>query len=250
MAENRVRDWNRVRDMYEGVDEHGMTEAQKKAHRDETLLNNPDVLFRIYRKGKLHVLLFMPTDTEEWKKVIQDRIQDRIDADPSVQLTERRDIKGDLPIINMSGPENHLEHICDIFDQLYNQVQENIQNRAAPQRNLVAEIEGLNVRIRKLEDQVQIPGAEIEELNVRIRELEDQVQIPGAEIEELNVRIRELEDQLQILQRQLSEEVRRNATEDEGAEAQNNPEDDVEELRERIRELELENRKLRGLQDD
>ncbi|XP_060734708.1 uncharacterized protein LOC132851733 isoform X2 [Tachysurus vachellii] len=208
MAENRVRDWNRVRDMYEGVDEHGMTEAQKKAHRDETLLNNPDVLFRIYRKGKLHVLLFMPTDTEEWKKVIQDRIQDRIDADPSVQLTERRDIKGDLPIINMSGPENHLEHICDIFDQLYNQVQENIQNRAAPQRNLVAEIEGLNVRIR------------------------------------------ELEDQLQILQRQLSEEVRRNATEDEGAEAQNNPEDDVEELRERIRELELENRKLRGLQDD
>ncbi|XP_060734704.1 uncharacterized protein LOC132851732 [Tachysurus vachellii] len=215
--------------MYDGVDEDGMNEAQKKAHRDETLLNNPDVLFRIYQQGRLHVLLFMPTDTEEWKKVIQDRIRDRSRADPSVQLTERRDIKGDLPIINMSGPEDHLEYICDIFDQLYNQVQENIQNRAAPQRNLVAEIEGLNVRIREPEDQVQIPGAEIEELNVRIRELEDR---------------------LQILQRQLSEEVRRNATEDEGAEAQNNPEDDVEELRERIRELELENRKLRGLQDD
>ncbi|XP_060734702.1 E3 ubiquitin-protein ligase BRE1B-like [Tachysurus vachellii] len=170
----------------------------------------------------------MPTDTVEWKKVIQDRIQDRIDADPSVQLTETPAISGDLPIINMSGPENHLKHICDIFDQLFNQVQENIQNRAA-QRNLVAEIE---------------------ELNVRIRELEDQLQIPGAEIEGLNVRIRELEDRLQILQRQLSEEVRRNATEDEGAAAQNNPEDDVEELRERIRELELENRRLRGLQDD
>ncbi|XP_060734697.1 uncharacterized protein LOC132851729 [Tachysurus vachellii] len=229
MAENQVRDWNRVIDMYDGVDEDGMTETQKKAHRDETLQNNPDVLFRIYRKGKLRVLLFMPTHTVEWIIVIHDRIQDRRETDPSVQLTERRAIRGHLPIINMAGPENHLEHICDIFDQLFNQVQENIRNRAAPQRNYAAEIEGLNVRIRELEDRLQIPGAEIEGLNVRIRELEDR---------------------LQILQRQLPEEVRRNATEDEGAAAQNNPEDDVEALRERIRELELENRKLRGLQDD
>ncbi|GAA6069251.1 uncharacterized protein LOC113635204 isoform X1, partial [Tachysurus ichikawai] len=141
--------------MYEEVYQDGMTETQKKAYRNKTLHRNPDVLFRIYQQERLHELLFMPTDTVEWKKVIQDRIQDRSRADPSVQLTERRAIRGHLPIINISGPENHLKYICDSFDQLYNQVQENIHYRAA-ERNYVAEIEELNVRIRELEEEIEM----------------------------------------------------------------------------------------------
>ncbi|XP_026990304.2 uncharacterized protein LOC113635204 isoform X2 [Tachysurus fulvidraco] len=160
---NRVGNWTRVKDMYEGDNQYGMTEAQKKAYRDKTLYNNPDVLFRIYKQGRLCVLLFMPTDTVEWKKVIQDKIRDRNRADPSVQLTERRAIRGHLPIIGMSGPENHLEYICDIFDQLYNQVQENIHYRAA-QRNYAAEIEELNVRIRDVEEEIAMLYRRLEEI--------------------------------------------------------------------------------------
>lgn len=158
MAETgTVGDRNQVRDMYEGVNFFELTSNQRKEHRDRTLHKNPDVLFRIYKEERLHVLLFMPTNAEEWKKVIQDRIQDRTNrpTDPSFQLTERRSVNGYLPIINMSGPEHHLEHICDSFDQLYNQVQENIRNRASTQRDFAAEILEINVRIREVQEEIQ-----------------------------------------------------------------------------------------------
>ncbi|KAK3548747.1 hypothetical protein QTP70_019453 [Hemibagrus guttatus] len=149
---------SRVSDMYEGVNLPALTQKQRKAHRDRTLHRNPDVLFRIYKQQTLHVLLFMPTNSDEWKKVIQDRIQDHNNRriDPSFQLTERRSVNGHLPIINMSGPEHHLELICDSFDPLYSQVQENIRNRASAQRNFAAEIEELNVRIRELQEEIQM----------------------------------------------------------------------------------------------
>ncbi|KAK3522805.1 hypothetical protein QTP86_001267, partial [Hemibagrus guttatus] len=42
------------------------------------------------------------------------------------------------------------------FDQLYSQVHENIRNRASAQRNFEAEIEELNVRIRELQEEIQM----------------------------------------------------------------------------------------------
>lgn len=95
MAETgTVGDRNRVRDMYEGVHFFELTSNQRKEHRDRTLHKHPDVLFRIYQEERLHVLLFMPTNAEEWKKVIQDRIQDRTNrpTDLSFQLTESRSV--------------------------------------------------------------------------------------------------------------------------------------------------------------
>lgn len=158
MPESRVRDTNRVRDMYEGVDPGQMNERQKKAHRDRTLMRNPDVLFKIYQLGKLHVLLFTPKNNEEeWMRVIQDMFSDKL----SNQLTRRRAVHGHLPVINMSGSEEELECVCDWFDQLDNEVQENVldgeaaKKKLAP-RNIAAEIEEINLRIRKLEIEINM----------------------------------------------------------------------------------------------
>ncbi|KAG7333528.1 hypothetical protein KOW79_003663 [Hemibagrus wyckioides] len=165
MAESRVGDRNRVRDMYEGVNFFELTSNQRKEHRDKTLHKNPDVLFRIYKEERLHVLLFMPTNAEEWKKVIQDRIQECTNRpiDPSFQLTERRSVNGYLPIINMSGPEHHLEHFCDSFDHLYSQVQENIRNRASTQRDFVAQTLEIDVKIMELQVEIQMLLSRLEE---------------------------------------------------------------------------------------
>lgn len=152
MAENWIRGRNRVRDMYEGVNLGEMTEHQRKEHRDKILHENPDVLFRIFHQGKLHVLLFMPSNEEEWKKMIQSRIPPTV----SFQLTERCAVRGRLPIIHMSGHEEALECICDSFDQLYNEVMENIQHGGATQRNIAAELEEVKMRIRELELEIDV----------------------------------------------------------------------------------------------
>ncbi|ROL52982.1 hypothetical protein DPX16_0106 [Anabarilius grahami] len=49
-----------VRDMYEGLDVGNMTESEQRRHRNIQLNQHPDVLFRVYRRGRLHVLLFRP----------------------------------------------------------------------------------------------------------------------------------------------------------------------------------------------
>ncbi|KAB5574643.1 hypothetical protein PHYPO_G00211370 [Pangasianodon hypophthalmus] len=142
---------NRVRDMYEadlktkirGIDDKNKIEKIKKQYRDEKLKDNPDVLFKIYRKAKLHVLLFTPSHPVEWKRVIYKHTT----LDTSVQLTVRRAVKGDLPIINMSGSEDELQYICDRFAQLYNEVRKYVQNPKAE----LDEIEELIARIRELE---------------------------------------------------------------------------------------------------
>lgn len=57
---------NFVRDMYEGVNRKDMTEPQRKAFRGEKLSTNPNVLFRIYRQGHLHILQFSSMYHIKW----------------------------------------------------------------------------------------------------------------------------------------------------------------------------------------
>ncbi|KAF4071866.1 hypothetical protein AMELA_G00267810 [Ameiurus melas] len=224
MAESRVRDTNRVRDMYEGVDPGEMTTRQKKAHRGRTLQMNPDVLFKIYQEEKLHVLLFSPTDDEEWMRVIQNRFP------ASFELTRRRAVHGRLPVINMSGPEEELERICARFDQLYKEVQENILDGEAAQKNLAAEIEELKLRIGKLEIEINVllrrlvcalnttcpTQEELERICDWFDQFYNEVQeniLDGhaalrnitAEIEEVSLRIGKLEIEINVLQRRLAE---------------------------------------------
>lgn len=156
MAGNLVRNINRVRDMYDGFNPGEMTKKHlkklRKAHRDKTLQENPDVLFRIYQDEKLHVLLLKPSNDEEWMKAIQNRIS----PTQSFQLTKRCAVKGDLPIINMCGAIDTLEIICEEFDQLYNVVMENIQLGEAAASSREAEIDELKIRIRELEVEMYI----------------------------------------------------------------------------------------------
>ncbi|KAF7698778.1 hypothetical protein HF521_003520 [Silurus meridionalis] len=151
-------------------------------------------------------------------------IQNRFPPKPSFQLTTRRPVKGHLPIVNMSGTEQELEMVCESFVQLYKKVQENWKIREAKesaQRNIPAEIEGLNVRILELEEEINM----------------------------LQMRLEELRDFCEDFD-QLYSEVMKNlqdggAAGGAAAATPDDDDDDVEELRERIRELELENRKLR-----
>ncbi|GAA6069250.1 uncharacterized protein LOC113534652 [Tachysurus ichikawai] len=143
-----------VKDMYDGVDPATLEEP-RKAHMNRTLNENPDVLFRVYKQGRLHMLFLRPTRPGVWMSVILQRITTSL----SFQMTKRRAVDNIFKI-TMSGPGDELQRFCDEF-----------------------------------------------------------------------------------------EEIRRNMMLDKGAAAQNNPEDDVEELRARIRELELENRTLHGHQE-
>ncbi|XP_060780180.1 uncharacterized protein LOC132888166 isoform X2 [Neoarius graeffei] len=208
MTESQVRDTNRVRNMYEGVNPAGMTEREKKKHRDETLLRNPDVLFRIYQQEKLHVLLFMQTNTEEWKKEIQKIIPPHV----SLQLTERCEVKGDLPIFNISGQESELEWLCNRFVEHRNKVIHNIQVAREQQD----ETEELRARVEELRLENNRLRGQLLDIQTRMRppelynEIRENIQHGGAaqmnraaEIEEINVRIRELEQEISVLERRL-----------------------------------------------
>lgn len=138
---------NRVRDMYEGVNPTKMTEQEKKAHIARTLHENPDVLFRIYCQGRLHMVLLRPTNPGEWTRVILSRITTNL----SFQMTKKRGVN-DIFKITMSGTQEELGRLCDDFDRLYVEVMTNSQDGgAAAQRNPEDDVEELRARIKELE---------------------------------------------------------------------------------------------------
>ncbi len=61
---------NRVRDMY-GVNHEKMTEAQRKTFRRQKLSTNPNVLFRIYKQDRLHILQFRSIHFHAWVECLK-----------------------------------------------------------------------------------------------------------------------------------------------------------------------------------
>lgn len=147
MAENHTGPRNLVRDMYEGVNPGEMSERDKKAHKERNLQRNPDVLFRIYQRGRLHMLLLRTAHAGEWMTAIQTRIT----TSQSFQLTKRRTVNN-IFTITLAGPQEELRRFCDEFDQLHDGVMESIQDGgAAAQGNPGDELEELRQRIGELE---------------------------------------------------------------------------------------------------
>ncbi|KAG7333529.1 hypothetical protein KOW79_003664 [Hemibagrus wyckioides] len=128
MANSELGD--RVKDMYDGVDLNNMTKRQKEAHIDRTLQNNRDVLLRVYRQDRLHMVFLRPTDPGVWMRVIQGRIATAL----SFQLTKKR---AELNIykITMSGAQEALQGFCNDFDEIYEEVMRNMPDEGAAAGN-------------------------------------------------------------------------------------------------------------------
>lgn len=133
--------------MYKGGDPGEMTEPEKRAHTERDLRDNLDVLFRLYRQDRLHMLVFRTTHLVEWINVIQSRVT----TNHSFQLTKRRGVNN-LFTITLSGSQEQLDSFCADFDQLYDEVMKSVQDGgAAAQRNPEDDVEELRQRIRELE---------------------------------------------------------------------------------------------------
>lgn len=112
-----------VRDMYEGVDltevgqmKKGKKESFLKNLRRNQLNENSDVLFKIFRKGRLHALSCRPSNSPEMITSIYRMLPT---THMSVQLTSRRTSKGErLETLSLHGPENELQSLCDHFPDL------------------------------------------------------------------------------------------------------------------------------------
>lgn len=153
MAEIQQRPLNLVRDMYEGGNPVEMTGSQRKAHRNENLRNNPDVLFKVYQEGNLHMVFLSTTGPGVWMMKIQDRITTQL----SFQMTKKR-TENNIFKITMSGRQEELQHFCDDFHQLHDEVMTITLDEGAatpndPQDNDDGEddVEELRERIRELE---------------------------------------------------------------------------------------------------
>ncbi len=95
---------NHVRDMYEGVNREEMTEAQRKTFRSEKLSTNPNVLFRIYKKGHLHILQFSSIHYDEWVLCLK-----------SYQINFQHLIT--LNVFSLCGPSSKLQRFCDEYNE-------------------------------------------------------------------------------------------------------------------------------------
>nr|XP_001338885.3 uncharacterized protein LOC100001846 isoform X1 [Danio rerio] len=137
-----------VRDMY------GENDPRTKAHRDMQLNNNPNVLFRIYREGLLHILLFRPTANIFWRRLLQEEYQD---------ITFQHTVEEPIGhTMNLSGNREELERFCD-----------NFRNNLQRANNAENEMVGNNLEDANLENaNNNNHDNEIEELQQRIRELE------------------------------------------------------------------------------
>ncbi|KAK3522824.1 hypothetical protein QTP70_003764 [Hemibagrus guttatus] len=146
MAETELR----VRDMYDGIDPielKNMRKREKEAHIDQTLRNNPEVLFRVYKKGRLHMVILRTARPGLWMRVLHDRITINL----SFQMTKRR-AEANIYKITMSGSQEQLQHICDDFNEIYDEVMENLPDEgAAAGNNPEDDVEELRARIRELE---------------------------------------------------------------------------------------------------
>ncbi|XDV28499.1 hypothetical protein PO909_031803 [Leuciscus waleckii] len=75
------------------------------------LNKNPDILFRIYRKGKLHVLLFRPTNDSWWITTLRDQYPG-IFSQWTFQHADNQPIRH---VMNLAGKKDLLERFCKMF---------------------------------------------------------------------------------------------------------------------------------------
>ncbi|XDV28494.1 hypothetical protein PO909_031798 [Leuciscus waleckii] len=139
----KVEEMAAVRDMYEGLNVGSMTEMEQKRHRDTQLNQHPDVLFRVYRRGRLHVLLFRPTNGCQWMQMFRDGHQNLF-----AQWSIRHVYQQVRDVINVSGSLEELQRFCDRFpDQLqeFHDSEEEIEDLRARIQDLELE----NRRLRK-----------------------------------------------------------------------------------------------------
>lgn len=135
--------------MYEGLDIQQMTERQKELHRIDQVNQNPDVLFRIYSQGRLHILSFDATEKSWWMGLILTEYN-RISA----QWNIRHVNQPFRTMINLTGKAQDLEMFCDSFPNHLERCQEEvneIQHRNGRIHDLEAEIQDLQGRIQDLE---------------------------------------------------------------------------------------------------
>lgn len=141
-----------VRDMYEelflpdNLTISDIEERGKKDHREKMLNQNPDILFRIYSKGKLHVLLFRPTNDSWWIRKLRDQYPG-ISSQWTFKHADNRPIRH---VMNLSGKKVLLEHFCEMFpvnrDRALDHLEE-VQELRRRIRNL-----NLNINDLKLEN--------------------------------------------------------------------------------------------------
>ncbi len=94
-----------MRDMYEGVNHEEMTEPQRKTFRSQRLSTNPNVLFRIYKQGHLHILKFRSIHFGAWVE----------------RLKSNRLIKFQHNFIchmfSLYGPSGELQKLCNEYNE-------------------------------------------------------------------------------------------------------------------------------------
>lgn len=146
-----------VRDMYEGVDVENMTPAEQKRHRETQLNQHPDVLFRINRKDRLHVLLFRPTGDSWWIDIIKENYGG-IFAQWTFQHADNQPIRHAM---NLSGNRDELQRFCDEFPDNLEAFRAHVQ-----------ETEDLRATIEDLREKIEDDNAAIQDLEERIRELD------------------------------------------------------------------------------
>ncbi|KAK3522823.1 hypothetical protein QTP70_003763 [Hemibagrus guttatus] len=146
MAETELR----VRDMYDGIDPielKNMNERERNVHIDQTLRNNPEILFKVYQQGRLHMVFFGTTRPGLWMRVLHDRITINL----SFQMTRKR-AEAEMYKITMSGSQEQLQHICDDFNEIYDEVMNILKDEGtAAGNNPEDDVEELRARIRELE---------------------------------------------------------------------------------------------------
>ncbi|KAK2894396.1 hypothetical protein Q8A67_011625 [Cirrhinus molitorella] len=97
---------NVVRNMYEEVNPKDMTEAGRRRWRRKKLSKNPDVLFRIYRQGHLHMLQFRSAYYDGWVRCLKSY---------SEIIFQRLPFNDHA--FSLCGPSDELERFCDNYQK-------------------------------------------------------------------------------------------------------------------------------------
>ncbi|ROL46155.1 hypothetical protein DPX16_0316 [Anabarilius grahami] len=141
----------------EGQDE----EKARKRHRERQLTVNPDILFKVYRREELHVLLFRPTNDIWWIRTLRDRY-----IGISAQWTfKHADDQPKRHNMNLSGDRSQLQRFCDDFPNNRLMSLDNVEEV----EELRATIEDLRARIQDLEATIQDLEASMEDLQLENR---------------------------------------------------------------------------------
>ncbi|XP_026086248.1 uncharacterized protein LOC113061401 [Carassius auratus] len=159
-----------VRDMYEGVDVENMTPAEQKRHRETQLNQHPNILFRINRKDRLHVLLFRPTGDSWWINIIKENYGG-IFAQWTFQHADNQPIRHAM---NLSGNRDELQRFCDEFPDNLEAFRAHVQENE-DQRDQRETIEDLRETIEEQKETIEEQRETIEDDNAAIQDLEERI---------------------------------------------------------------------------